>query len=177
MSKSHAKMVRRATKNGATAILTTDSNLATSKTPKTAISFKSHEFDKLTLKSVLTYGKDILDNLPVSKIFPKVTSLYYVKFDEKHPNPYDSPFSSYAQIFCKNGAWRHRSYVTSALTTDSNFANSKTPMTTCKSNEFAKLTRITNSKIFASVSCLYVKSTRNMETSQSPYNPPFSSYA
>ncbi len=98
------KMGASATNSGASWILRTDSNSATTKTPTTAVSSNSNEFHKLTQKNDLTIVKEIFEDLDFYKIFKKVQHPY-VKFDQKQngdvPGPYDPPFTSYAKISCK----------------------------------------------------------------------------
>ncbi len=54
MHKLSAGMEPTSTKNGATSILTQESNLWTSKTPISEVSYKWNAFDKFTKKSSLT---------------------------------------------------------------------------------------------------------------------------
>ncbi len=75
-----AKIVPRARKNEVAWILRTDLNLATSKTPITAVSSKSNEF--------INWSKII--SLQVSKIFSKVPHPD-VKFDGKHDGDVSGP--------------------------------------------------------------------------------------
>ncbi len=66
------KMGPRATKNGATSILRTDSNSATLKTTIIAVSSKSNEFDKLIQKNAL-----------IVRAFWKIST--FLKLSEKFP--------------------------------------------------------------------------------------------
>ncbi len=108
-----AKMETRDTGNGATSILMEDSNSGTSKTPKTDISCKANEFEKLSQKNslnqfeklnhknALTYGKGIFPNLDDSKIFANIP-FSYVKFYEKNDVDVADPIQSIVLELCHN---------------------------------------------------------------------------